>query len=921
MCVTETFLAPSDSFQLSVEGDVFSVFRKDRTYSSGGGVCILTRDSTITANLVNVPSAFCDIEVVSIDILNGSTPIRLINVYRPPASDTDSSAIADMEHLINCLQSLSDVDSTVIITGDFNLPKIDWSDPVIMPDVDNCSSLFTVFTKQFVFEQLVTEVTRPSTTKDSAGSLIDLVLCNDSFAVNNVSVVAPFSTSDHCAVRFDLCCFSTPPVFSNYEQCFNKYNFQRADWSSINNALSLVNWADIFAPCDNCDELSYVFYSTIDDCINRFVPRYLSRGKRQKARYPPSVNKLFRKKLTAWKLYKKFRTTALLSKFKLISSQCRKAVYQSSLKYEQNIIDSSNIGKFFRYANSKLKAKTSVGSLRMPDGQVTCNPADKVELLSQYFSSKFSVDNGCLPSQSAPSHRHSLTDIVFTPGLVARAIKKLKAKSAGGPDSVPPIFLKSCVSHLAEPLAFVYQIFFNASYLPPVWLKAFITPIYKKGDSTLPSNYRPISLTCTLCKLMEVITKDQVMSFLLAKGLISREQHAFIARHSTVTNLLECTNDWAVSFHNRVPTDVVYVDFSRAFDSVVHKKLLYKLGSFGISGKLLLWIEAFLSGRSQSVLVQNHCSSWVEVTSGVPQGSVLGPILFILFINDIVSIGPAGTTAKLFADDLKLYSSIESMDSILSLQLALDNLLTWCRTWQLEVNISKTCVLHLHKSNSKHVYYYNGVVIPSSSTVTDLGVHIDSELRFDKHIRTIIGKAYSRIGLIFRGFVSRDLSFLKQAYITYVRPVLEYATQVWSPYLLKHIRALEAVQRHFTRRIPSLIDLSYPERLALLDLETLELRRLKADLVLYYKIYNNLTPWPSDLYLSHFGSTKCTRTTNSAKLTQPLCHTNMYSNNFFNRAISCWNSLPNSVVNACSLHVFKAGICKVDFSNFLLYSE
>ena len=155
---------------------------------------------------------------------------------------------------------------------------------------------------------------------------------------------------------------------------------------------------------------------------------------------------------------------------------------------------------------------------------------------------------------------------------------------------------------LNHPLAFLFQLFIDEGFVPSIWRRAYITSIFKKGDSSLPSNYRPISLTCCICKIMESIIKDQLVSYLHCKGLISNHQHAFIKKHSTVTNLLECTHDWAVSLHGSLDVDVVYVDFARAFDSVVHSKLIYKLTNYGISGSSLEWINAFLTDCYQCVI-------------------------------------------------------------------------------------------------------------------------------------------------------------------------------------------------------------------------------------------------------------------------------------------------------------------------------
>jgi ribonuclease P/MRP protein subunit RPP40 len=309
---------------------------------------------------------------------------------------------------------------------------------------------------------------------------------------------------------------------------------------------------------------------------------------------------------------------------------------------------------------------------------------------------------------------------------------------------------------VCHPLAFIFQLLFEDGCLPPLWRKAFITAIYKKGDSTLTSNYRPISLTCTACKIMEAIIKDQLVAYLLSKGLISRQQHAFIKKHSTITNLLQCTHDWAVAVHGGHAVDAIYIDFARAFDSVVHSKLLHKLSAFGISGKLYTWIASFLYNRSQCVVVEHCNSDWLPVISGIPQGTVIGPVLFILFIDDVGEICSGSLTHKLFADDMKLYSTIYTNLDNFSLQSALDRLYKWCCDWQLNVNVSKCHILHMGKNNNHHSYLFNNLLINDSNIVSDLGVEIDESLTYNAHINTIVGKAYSRVGVLFKGFATRQ---------------------------------------------------------------------------------------------------------------------------------------------------------------------
>ena len=653
--------------------------------------------------------------------------------------------------------------------------------------------------------------------------------------------------------------------------------------------------------------------------FTKFVPLNTFRSSKTNKHftYPAHIRKLYRAKAAAWKRYKHFKTKKLQQDYKEISSHCRKAVYAHTAKREEEIITTGNIGKFFRYANSKFTHKPSIGPLQDANGNKTIDPQVKADLLSKFFQSQFTTDNNILPDIHPRTTDAGISNIVFTPLLVSRIIKKLNVRSAGGPDGIPSLFFKNTCASLCQPVAFLFQILFNEGCLPPIWRQAFITSIYKKGDSTLPSNYRPISLTCTICKIMESIIKDQLMSYLLSKGLINKHQHAFIKKHSTVTCSLESTHDWAISIHSGFAVDAVYIDFSRAFDSVVHNKLLFKLNNLGITGNLLIFISSFLSNRLQCVVTEHCFSEWVPVLSGVPQGSVLGPILFILYIDDISTICFNSTVSyNLFADDFKLYSKLTTDLDQASLQAALGRLQEWCTDWQMSINISKCHVLHLGKNNKHFHYYLYGNLIDARQSVADLGVEIDSNLTFDAHINRIIGKAYSRVGVIYKGFASRDVRILKQAYITYVRPVLEYASSVWSPYLLKHINSIERVQKQFTKRIPSLSHLNYPERLAAINLEPLELRRLKADLVLYYKCFNNLIALPSEEYFNVSQYTTQTRTGGN-RIIVPVCSTNRYANDFFIRCTNCWNSLSADIINSNSVQRFKRVLANCDLSAFI----
>jgi hypothetical protein len=371
------------------------------------------------------------------------------------------------------------------------------------------------------------------------------------------------------------------------------------------------------------------------------------------------------------------------------------------------------------------------------------------------------------------------------------------------------------------------------------------------------------------------------VSFLVEKGLISKHQHAFIKNHSTATNLLECLQDWSVGLNSRTQTDIIYIDFAKAFDSIVTSKLIYKLEFYGITGKLLKWIRGFLTDRSHRVFIDHCFSPNCSVKSGVPQGSVLGPLLFILYIKDIDSVCCGHTKLQLFADYAKLYCNINIENDSISLQQSLDRLVNWANMWQLSININKCAVLSLSIKHQPILrdYFIDDVSILHKDSYVDLGITIANSLSFEAHINGIVCKARQRVSTLFRGFITRNLSIMQQAFISYVRPILEYNSIICNPTYKYLIDAIEQVQHNFTKRILAIMLLPYPERLAILDLELLKLRRLRFDLIYYYKVLHNLTSTnPDDVFITYtraengpkcFGPARPVRVTTKAGPARP----------------------------------------------------
>jgi hypothetical protein len=548
-------------------------------------VCILTNNCTTKAVRIFIPPAYSHLELCVVDLLSHHDKLRLFVCYRPPSGNSYEPAVHYVRDLCDCIDSLYPSNSAVILCGDFNFPNVNWlvNNSLHCSDL-TCSGIFLELVYKHGLQQYVTRPTRGTHT-------LDLVFCNDNNCVINTRSLEPFSTSDHCQVSFQV-----PYKTESNTKLFITRDFKLADWAGIRTFLDQIDFFQLFHGNLAVTSIIEEFYKILNLCLDRFVPiKYnTNRTNSKLVKYPYALRRLLRRKAAAWRKYSTRKTPESLALYKNIASECKSAIYSFFLSYENNLIANANIGSFYRYANSKFSCKSAVGPLCNSDGSLIIDPADKAAILLQTFIKNSVVDNGVLPVDSSIRRSHNkLNYIHFTPTLVRRAIKKLKHKTRGGPDGIPPSFFINCCEELCYPLSALFTLTFNNGILPPAWLMSYITPIFKKGNSADANNYRPIALTATMCKIMESIVKDQLVSFLVDKGLLSKQQHAFIKNHSTASNLLECLQDWSVGLNSHSQTDIVYIDFAKAFDSIVLSKLLYKLEFFGITGQLLNGSDVF----------------------------------------------------------------------------------------------------------------------------------------------------------------------------------------------------------------------------------------------------------------------------------------------------------------------------------------
>ena len=285
---------------------------------------------------------------------------------------------------------------------------------------------------------------------------------------------------------------------------------------------------------------------------------------------------------------------------------------------------------------------------------------------------------------------------------VIKALKALDPNKTPGPDGLHPKVLMEVADQIGEPVHMIFVDSLTSCSLPNWCVLANITALYKGGARENPSNYRPVSLTSVLCKVLEKIIRECITGHINVEELLNSNQHGFTAGRSCLTNMLETFNDWMELYDEGHPLDVVFLDFRKAFDRVPHERLLFKLRKLGINNDLLTWIEYFLKDRQQRVVLNKSESSWNKVYSGVPQGSVLGPILFLLYVNDLPNY--IKSSCKIFADDTKIYSKVDNNSDAERIQQDLDDLVYWSGTWLLSFNAAKCKVMHIRRNNNRVEY-------------------------------------------------------------------------------------------------------------------------------------------------------------------------------------------------------------------------
>ena len=662
---------------------------------------------------------------------------------------------------------------------------------------------------------------------------------------------------------------------------------------------------------ENYNELS----SRLNTIIDEHVPSKLSRGKHSTPWFSPSLRRLCRKKQRLFTRAKRSHKKAHWDKYKSHKKDTLKAIRRARWEYVNEILNVSLLEKnskpFWRYIRSQRQENIGVSALK-ENGVLYSDSHKKAEILNKQFSSVFTRDSTRNQAKLYGPSYPSINPLTIDVKGVEKLLAGLNISKASGPDQICCRVLKELAHEIAPMLTCIFRQSIKSATLPAIWTKAFVSPVFKKGDRCMPGNYRPVSLTCVSCKILEHIICKHFRTHLERYEILTPLNHGFRAKFSCETQLLLTLQDLLQTRDKKIQTDVAILDFSKAFDTVPHDRLLGKLEFLGIHGPLLDWTAAFLKTREQTVVVDGSKSRPTKVISGVPQGTVLGPLLFLMHINDLPSV--VTSQVRLFADDCLMYRPIRSIADQVALQQDLAALERWGDTWGMRFNAGKCHIMHISRSRVPMSFMYElcGQVLFSAEEAQYLGVTLTSELSWSPHINSIANRANVSLGFLKRNLKHCPSQLKETAYIALVRSILEYACPIWDPHLRKDVDLLERVQRRAARFVNSdgyRSTSSVTSMLQSLGWKNLEDRRRDVRLALLFKIvHGQVAVSVDDIHLTKADSR--TRAKHPHKYRHKPANTTELQNFFTHRTIAEWNSLKADTVTACSLDSFKARLCK-----------
>lgn len=928
LCLSETWLTnKKHSNTVSIPGFQLP-FRKDRVHSVGGGVAVFVKNGLSASATLPPPTVHIECLCITIS-LTSRTKLAVVVAYRPPGTSADTFC-ADLDQFLDMVEKTKP--TAICLVGDFNAKVSDWYQ---QQTTDAAGKLLLQLAFTHDLTQVVSEPTHSIDSIKSAPSLLDLMFLNKPHLALDCNVLPPLS--DHCPTLLQIklrgVSYSKPSVYYTW-------NYELAAFDELRNALSQTDWSSTLADTDVNSAVAS-WSTKVVSLLHRFVPlkRHCYRPK-SKPWYTPFLHKLARQRDRLFKLsrqcphsspqaiaYRKVRNW-----YTAEVRHAEKAYYHSlSEKFNRRPPSSSSHHWWAQLKGAvKWSARTCIPPLAS-EGLLHLSPLDKADALNRNFSKQCSAADSCDLS-SAPASCPSNCNLSFSFSVpsessVLSALQNLNPWKACGLDKISNRLLKECATFLSKPLQHIFSLSVQSGIFPRQWRVACVQPVYKnKGERSQPSNYRPIALLCSTSKVFESLLKEQLLSFCMKNRLIPDSQFGFLPHRSTVWQLLSVTDDWYEALDAGKSVHALFLDVSKAFDRVSHRFLIDQCRQHGFDDLSLSWLESYLCFRTIVTSVDGALSSSLPISSGVPQGSVLGPLLFLIYFSTLPAAVKQSTSA-MFADDTLVYNAScvghrlrPDGTTCCPLQADTDNLSRWAKSSGTMFNTSKSSSMLLTRcratssSSEPTRLCMDDLSVPEASSVRHLGVTLTPTLSWSAHIQNVVRSVGWKVSLLKRlAFGTRiSLPVLSMLYKTLVRPCFEYAGCVWDGCSSGDAILLERIQLSLARaflavHLGSDTSSTFSKRhlLLLLGWPTLGWRRRQQKLIHFWLLKNGVGPPSLSAKLPASASDRCSynlRSLHSSAV--PLCSTSSHLSAFLPSTCIIWNSLPVSVVSAKSVSSF-----------------
>ena len=900
--LSETFLSDTSSVDLDLPG-YHSIIRRDRQ-TFGGGIAVYVRDNLVFKRRIEFECR--DLENLWIELCTCYGKLIICTAYRPPGF---SDFWNQFELNIESVKDVCD-DPNILILGDLNA---DFNVPSGQKLRELCQ-----------LHNLVIHITEPTRITATTASCLDQIITNIPNCVKGVSVDPPLCTNDHCTVGVNLTLKipKEPPYFRHV------WLYDKADCTSFKQALTDFDWNSCFENT-NISEACELWTESFLNIARTFIPNKVVQIRPNDVPwYSTELRRLKRRVIRIFRKAKCVNTTYQWNRYKELNREYKEKLEKAEHEFykakNESLCSVKNDKKWWKTVNEILgrnKKDNFPPIFNATTNLYASNNHEKTRLFNEFFLSNNRLDlsKATLPQCEIDANHPTLTDVVATEQEVHDYIKTIDIKKATGPDGISPRLLKIADLAIVPSLTKLINCSLMNKKVPELWKKANVIPLHKKNIKEDVNNYRPVSILSTVSKIIEKVIFKKVYNFLHTNRLLTDNQSGFRPKDSTINQLAYLYHTFSEALDKKKEIRVVFCDISKAFDKVWHEGLIYKLSKLGIRGNILEWFKDYLQFRKQRVVIKGEKSDWGVIGAGVPQGSVLGPLLFLIYINDIVECIDCGI--KLFADDTILHLEFDNPEMATNkLNKNLDNISKWANDWLVKFSEQKTKAMNISlKPNTQVLNFpliFNGVPLEEVKEHKHLGITLNNKLKWTDHINNIINSV-TKISDVFRSLKYKlDRRTLETIYLSFVRPKLEYGNILYDDCTEQNSSLLEKVQLTFARIICGAIrgtphcaiynEMSWP---------TLEDRRKENKLKFMHKLVYSDTPSYLANLLPKPADDNQYNLRNSQNQKQFNFRTTKFKNSLLPNCIELWNKLDNETRLISNNSEFKTKITNVAFRN------